>query len=139
MDWKKTFASLPKMFQPGPLRLSRSQHVKMTEANAGFAVPDDTVEYDCHDCGAHVYQFGGCVLPRIPPRCAICSTLREHIPPEERAELRQELYDVEAKLYWATKGCWEDEAYAERKCDACPKMYRGPSMYCSLDCAQGDA
>jgi hypothetical protein len=34
---------------------------------------------------------------------------------------------------------FQDPAMSERACDRCGKPYRGPSVYCSLDCAVADA
>ena len=32
-----------------------------------------------------------------------------------------------------------DDRYAERLCDFCQRLYRGPAVYCQLSCAQADA
>lgn len=32
-----------------------------------------------------------------------------------------------------------DDTYPERPCDHCAKLYRGPAVYCSLECAVADA
>lgn len=37
------------------------------------------------------------------------------------------------------KGSFRDNRYAERECDHCHMPYRGPTVYCSLDCALADA
>jgi hypothetical protein len=39
----------------------------------------------------------------------------------------------------AAREAYLDERYPERTCDACGKMYRGPAVYCSIECAQADA
>jgi hypothetical protein len=31
------------------------------------------------------------------------------------------------------------KAFPERACDKCGKLYRGPAVYCSLECAVADA
>jgi hypothetical protein len=31
-----------------------------------------------------------------------------------------------------------DPSFPERACDCCGKLYRGPSVYCSLECAMDD-
>jgi hypothetical protein len=41
-----------------------------------------TPEFDCQDCGSHVYLFGGDKIP-VPPRCATCDFLQQ-MPEEER-------------------------------------------------------
>jgi hypothetical protein len=42
------------------------------------------IEYDCGDCGAHVYEFGR-DAPPAPPRCAVCLWLAE-LPDRVEAE-----------------------------------------------------
>jgi hypothetical protein len=34
---------------------------------------------------------------------------------------------------------YRDDAFLERPCDLCGKLYRGPAVYCSLKCALDDA
>ena len=34
---------------------------------------------------------------------------------------------------------YRDESFDERACDYCGKLYRGPAVYCSLECALADA
>jgi hypothetical protein len=34
---------------------------------------------------------------------------------------------------------YRDDRFAERQCDCCGKPYRGPAVYCSLECAIADA
>jgi hypothetical protein len=34
---------------------------------------------------------------------------------------------------------YRDESFDERACDLCGKPYRGPAVYCSLECALADA
>lgn len=34
---------------------------------------------------------------------------------------------------------YRDDTYPERPCDHCGKLYRGPAVYCSLECAVADA
>jgi hypothetical protein len=34
---------------------------------------------------------------------------------------------------------YRDDSFPERDCDHCGKPYRGPAVYCSLDCAVSDA
>lgn len=38
-----------------------------------------------------------------------------------------------------TAGSYRDDVYPERLCDHCGTLYRGPAVYCSLDCALRDA
>lgn len=37
-----------------------------------------------------------------------------------------------------TAEAYRDDAFAERACDYCGKLYRGPAVYCSLECATDD-
>jgi hypothetical protein len=37
------------------------------------------------------------------------------------------------------RAAYRDDAYPERQCDYCGRLYRGPAVYCSLDCALADA
>ena len=34
---------------------------------------------------------------------------------------------------------YQDDSYPARNCDCCGTPYRGPAVYCSLECAQKDA
>lgn len=36
-------------------------------------------------------------------------------------------------------GSYQDGSFPERECDRCGKPYRGPAVYCSLECAVADA
>jgi hypothetical protein len=40
---------------------------------------------------------------------------------------------------WKPKDPYRDDRYPERACDKCGKSYRGPAVYCSLECATKDA
>jgi hypothetical protein len=42
------------------------------------------IEYDCGDCGVHVYEFGR-EEPPAAPRCAVCLWLAE-LPDQVEAE-----------------------------------------------------
>lgn len=96
------------------------------------------IEYDCQDCGVHVYSFG-LDRPPSPPRCVVCQTIRDIPPGVEREDVRAALYDREAMEYWIETGSYIDQDYPERLCDACEKPYHGPAVYCSLACATADA
>jgi hypothetical protein len=37
------------------------------------------------------------------------------------------------------RSAYRDDRYEERACDHCAKLYRGPAVYCSLECALADA
>ena len=34
---------------------------------------------------------------------------------------------------------YRDDTFPERMCDHCGQLYRGPAVYCSLECAMADA
>jgi hypothetical protein len=40
---------------------------------------------------------------------------------------------------WTDVASYVDEAREPRACDHCGKTYRGPAVYCSLECAMVDA
>lgn len=37
------------------------------------------------------------------------------------------------------EAAYADARFAERACDRCGKLYRGPAVYCQLTCALEDA
>jgi hypothetical protein len=37
------------------------------------------------------------------------------------------------------RSAYRDDSFAERTCDRCGRSYRGPAVYCSLECAVADA
>jgi hypothetical protein len=37
------------------------------------------------------------------------------------------------------RSAYRDDSFAERACDRCGRRYRGPAVYCSLECAVADA
>ena len=39
----------------------------------------------------------------------------------------------------AARVAYRDDAFRERACGHCGKLYRGPAVYCSLNCAVADA
>jgi hypothetical protein len=34
---------------------------------------------------------------------------------------------------------YADDSYPKRTCEHCSKLYRGPAVYCSIECAVADA
>jgi hypothetical protein len=99
----------------------------------------EPVEFDCPDCGDHVFAFG-IGKPPDPPLCATCQVIREQPPGPGREAIRAALYDPEAMQYWMAIGSYVDRDCPERRCDnpGCQRLYRGPAMYCSLACADAD-
>jgi hypothetical protein len=95
-------------------------------------------EFDCRDCGAHVFAFGEVPDP-LPTRCGVCSWIREFVQPFDRGEVRSRYYDTEQWRHWVTIGAYRDESYAERRCDHCGKPYRGPAVFCCLGCVEAAA
>lgn len=93
---------------------------------------------DCQDCGVHVFQFGIDTAPS-PPRCACCDVIHSISSVADRNALRVALYDPEAMHFWLAEGCYRDEDFAERHCDGCRRLYRGPGVYCSRACVAADA
>jgi hypothetical protein len=83
--------------------------------------PNDIRERYCGRCHAFVDD-----PPAIRPRplsdpCAICGR------PWRQCECGEPL------------DAYRDDRFAERGCDRCGKAYRGPAIYCSLECALADA
>ena len=37
------------------------------------------------------------------------------------------------------RASYHDDSYPERNCDYCQRPYRGPAVYCRLECALADA
>jgi hypothetical protein len=37
------------------------------------------------------------------------------------------------------RSAYRDDSFPKRACDRCGKNYRGPAVYCSLECATADA
>lgn len=48
-------------------------------------------EFDCPDCGAHVFAVGF-VPTKLPTRCAVCQWIMDYIPEHERDEVRARLH-----------------------------------------------
>jgi len=46
------------------------------------------------------------------------------------------MWDVYRKR---AEAAYHDNRYEERKCDLCGRLYRGPAVYCSLNCAESDS
>lgn len=44
-----------------------------------------------------------------------------------------------AEMVAQAKAAYRDDAYPQRVCDRCRGLYRGPAVYCSLQCALDDA
>jgi hypothetical protein len=75
------------------------------------------VEFDCQDCGVHVFSYGIDKAPD-PPRCASCVAIRGIPAGPDREAVRATLYDQEAMQYWIEHGSFEhadDDAKAEGK------------------------
>jgi hypothetical protein len=101
-----------------------------------------TIEGDCADCGVHFVTFSNLdAKDHAVPRCMSCLFIREAAP-EDQAGLRAMLWSTDHERewkYWRERGAYHDETCAERACDRCGKLYRGPAVYCRLTCALADA
>ena len=53
----------------------------------------DEIEYDCSDCGRHVIAFGFFGAAEAGKRCNSCEWVRENIPPEHQAAIRERLVE----------------------------------------------
>ena len=78
--------------------------------------------------------------PKLPP---INGTHGSHELDEDAAKLLAlgedpgpTLDDIDDSL---AAGSYRDDVYPERLCDRCASLYRGPAVYCSLECAIADA
>jgi hypothetical protein len=49
-----------------------------------FQIGHRAIEYDCSDCGRHIYQFGG---PLTTGKCGTCTTLPNWVNDPELAKL----------------------------------------------------
>lgn len=58
---------------------------------------------------------------------------------EWQVQTSQYLIDrIHAQTAAAPADPYRDDAFAERPCDRCGEVYRGPSVYCSFGCAVAD-
>jgi phosphoenolpyruvate-protein kinase (PTS system EI component) len=51
----------------------------------------------------------------------------------------RELIPVNFDKYVKNLAAYQDPRFSERVCDKCGKRYRGPAVYCSIECAEADA
>jgi phosphoenolpyruvate-protein kinase (PTS system EI component) len=51
----------------------------------------------------------------------------------------RELIPVNFDKYVKNLAAYQDPRFSERACDKCGKRYRGPAVYCSIECAEADA
>lgn len=98
----------------------------------GMEIMSDThyKEFICDTCHCHVFTWSD----DNRTKCAVCywiATL-DDITPEQEAEIRVMTATPILNKY-------RDDSYQERKCDCCGKLYRGPAVYCSFECAIKDA
>ena len=60
----------------------------MSDALGEPASEPGVIEFDCRDCGLHVFDFGRTKAPD-PPLCGLCAWLDEFVPdPAEQAAIR---------------------------------------------------
>jgi len=72
----------------------------------------------CPRCGAESFNAND-IRERY---CGRCHVFVDDLPHKRRAE-----------------EAYRDHRFPERLCDHCGKPYRGPAVYCSLECAIADA
>ena len=58
---------------------------------------------------------------------------------DEFKRLNSDVIEPIAAMRSAARASYRDDGFAERPCDHCGKPYRGPAVYCSLECAIADA
>lgn len=95
----------------------------------------DPHEFICADCGSQIVSYAEVADPK---RCITCHFIH-NAPPCDRHALRLRLMDLPQLEYWNAVGCYRDEACAERHCDHCDKLYRGPGIFCCRRCALAEA
>jgi len=88
--------------------------------------------YQCCDCGEWVGPVGN--RSRLPPRCGICHLIAS-LGPERAREVRRRFLSPTQFAHWVRVGSYIDETCAERACDGCGRLYRGPAVYCRQACA----
>lgn len=63
------------------------------------------MEFDCADCGCHVYAFGRVGDPP-PVRCGVCAWITEYVPdPEKARRIRARLTEPSACLLTEPSTC----------------------------------
>jgi hypothetical protein len=92
--------------------------------------------YECIDCGERVGPVG--YRSRSFPRCAVCALIAS-LPPERAREVRRRFFTPQQMAQWVRVGSYVDESCAERACDHCGRLYRGPAVYCRQLCALEDS
>lgn len=84
---------------------------------------------------------------------AVRDNLVEQTGADGLAHLRRENQELREKVEVAKAGLeklremvleqsasgYENASFPERACDYCGKTYRGPAVYCSLECAKADS
>ena len=63
---------------------------------------NDWREWDCIDCGVHVYAMGHVPTPQ-PERCAVCQWLAEVPDPADREAMREHIYQPEAMEFFRSR------------------------------------
>ena len=92
----------------------------------------------------------GALLAGVDQHPAIFSGFYEHARALDRRRRRKgmtmtytEFLTFARDLFEASKAiapdAYRDDAFEPRECDHCGKQYRGPAVYCSLECAIADA
>ena len=92
--------------------------------------PNDEREHYCGRCHAFVDD------PRF--QCAACHAV------QKRNTIRCEqcgkpLVFLVGRDDDGDEDVYRDPSFSERECDRCGRPYRGPAVYCSLECAIADA
>lgn len=84
------------------------------------------------------------VLRRIDERNPRATFLMRFANPEMSADdseamLRRILPPLPDRATDFARASYRDDSYPERLCDHCRTPYRGPAVYCTLECALADA
>jgi hypothetical protein len=82
-----------------------------------------SINVDCTTCGAGFNCSGGLASLAFTFHAQrLCDPTRPHLASQ-----------------WRARAAYQDDNYPPRPCDHCRLEYRGPAVYCSLECALADA
>lgn len=107
----------------------------------GGADDDEIRHVPCPDCIGGVASCCDAAGSSDAPSfaCLGCGAIQEHniIRCEQCGEPL--VFPKSDDFYAEPMQGYRDDVYPERLCDHCGTLYRGPAVYCSLDCALRDA
>jgi hypothetical protein len=75
----------------------------------------------------------------FPEAVRIAERLAAHADPRQMSLPDVVSLDYARGYSAGLEASYFDDGFPERECDHCGKPYRGPAVYCSLECALADA